>query len=137
MSDSDKNDGSPDTPIFGGREENLGDLPPGKFRDAPGVMRADQTAKPRIIPGGQGISLLQIRARSIKASFNKFTEMAKYFHQQVVVVEVENGESQEEAWRRHLLSHPDSATADIKIFHYPQNSSPDPGEDGKKVLQFK
>ena len=46
------------------------------------------------------------------------TELVKYFHQKVVVVEVQNGERQEEAWRRHLITNPGDATANIKIFHY-------------------
>jgi hypothetical protein len=46
------------------------------------------------------------------------TELVKYFYQKVVVVEVMNGESQEEAWRRHLLTKPGDAAAKIKIFHY-------------------
>jgi hypothetical protein len=37
---------------------------------------------------------------------------------QVALVEVRSGESQEEAWRRHLLSHPWSAAAQVKIFHF-------------------
>jgi hypothetical protein len=37
----------------------------------------------------------------------------------VAVVEVHNGESQEEAWRRYLTHHPESLGGRIKIFHYP------------------
>ena len=44
--------------------------------------------------------------------------LGRYFHQKVVVVEVQNGERQDEAWRRHLLISPEDATANIKIFHY-------------------
>jgi hypothetical protein len=38
------------------------------------------------------------------------------------VVEVVNGESQEEAWRRYLTHHPESIGVRIKIFHYPNPS---------------
>ena len=65
-------------------------------------------------------------------SLVKFTELAKYFHQKVTVVELENGESKEEAWRRHLLSHPECATADVKIFHCPRQRSPKPEETREK-----
>jgi hypothetical protein len=41
----------------------------------------------------------------------------------VAVVEVRNGESKEEAWRRHLSDHPESASVRIKIFNY-HNSCP-------------
>jgi hypothetical protein len=40
----------------------------------------------------------------------------------VAVVEVVNGESQEEAWRRYLTHHPESVGVRIKIFHYPDAS---------------
>ena len=50
--------------------------------------------------------------------------LSKYLHQKVVVVEVQNGESQEEAWRRHLLTNPGDDTANIKIFHYLPSTFP-------------
>ncbi len=37
----------------------------------------------------------------------------------VAVVEVHDGDSQEEAWRRYLTHHPESVGVLIKIFHYP------------------
>jgi hypothetical protein len=40
----------------------------------------------------------------------------------VAVVEVHNGESQEEAWRRYMTHHPESVGVRIKIFHYPDAS---------------
>jgi hypothetical protein len=70
-------------------------------------------------------------------SFMKSPELAKYFRPKVAVVKVAPGETQEEAWRRHLLSHPESATADIKIFHSLKPGSPKPGGKAGKVLQFK
>jgi hypothetical protein len=48
----------------------------------------------------------------------------KYLYQRVVVVEVQNGESQEEAWRHHLLTNPGDDTVYIKIFHYLLSTSP-------------
>jgi hypothetical protein len=49
--------------------------------------------------------------------------LAKYLNIKLAVVEVRNGESQEEAWRRHLADHPEDASVRIKIFNY-HNSSP-------------
>jgi hypothetical protein len=49
--------------------------------------------------------------------------LAKYLNIMLAVVEVRNGESQEEAWRRHLSDHPESASVRIKIFNY-HNSCP-------------
>jgi hypothetical protein len=48
--------------------------------------------------------------------------ITQYFQTKLVVVEVRNGESQEEAWRRHLAENPESAGAQVKIFHYPKPS---------------
>jgi hypothetical protein len=69
-------------------------------------------------------------------SLNK-SLIARYFHQKVTVVEVDKGESKEEAWRRHLLKHPDSVGADIKIFHYAHKRSPQPGVKDLWVPQCK
>jgi hypothetical protein len=49
--------------------------------------------------------------------------LAKYLSIKLAVVEVRNGENQEEAWRRHLSDHPESASVHIKIFNH-HNSSP-------------
>lgn len=49
--------------------------------------------------------------------------LAKYLNINLAVVEVCRGESQEEAWRRHLADHPEDASVRIKIFHH-HNSSP-------------
>ena len=45
--------------------------------------------------------------------------LARYLNINLAVVEVRNGESQEEAWRRYLSDHPESAGVSVKIFHYP------------------
>ena len=46
--------------------------------------------------------------------------LARFFQNSSVVVEVLNGESQDDAWRRFLADNPDGAGARIKIFHYPE-----------------
>jgi len=46
----------------------------------------------------------------------------QYFQMKLAVVEVKNGESQEEAWRRYLADNPEYAGAHVKIFHYPEPS---------------
>jgi hypothetical protein len=40
----------------------------------------------------------------------------------VAVIEVRNGESKEEAWRRYLTDHPEKVGVRITIFHYPKPS---------------
>ena len=49
--------------------------------------------------------------------------LARYLNINLAVVEVGNGESQEEAWRRYLSDHPEKVWVRVKIFNY-QNSSP-------------
>jgi hypothetical protein len=44
--------------------------------------------------------------------------IARYFKTNLAVVEVRNGESQDDAWRRYLADHPDCAGVNVKIFHY-------------------
>jgi hypothetical protein len=51
------------------------------------------------------------------------TVLARYLNIKLAMVEVRNGESQEEAWRRHLADHPEDASVRIKIFNY-HNSCP-------------
>ena len=48
--------------------------------------------------------------------------IAKYFQTDFVVVEMQNGETQEDAWRRYLANHPGDAGVHVKIFHYPEPS---------------
>ena len=48
--------------------------------------------------------------------------LAQYLRTNLAVVEVHNGESQEEAWRRYLADNPASVGANVKIFHYPKPS---------------
>lgn len=48
--------------------------------------------------------------------------LAQYLKISVAVVEMSNGESKEEAWRRYLFVHPESVGARVKIFHYPNPS---------------
>ena len=41
----------------------------------------------------------------------------------VAVVEVRQGESQKEAWRRYKADHPEGVGASVRIFHYPSQGS--------------
>jgi hypothetical protein len=54
----------------------------------------------------------------------KPTALTKYFETKLAVVEVNEGETQEEAWRRYLTTHPGYANARVKIFHYPAEVIP-------------
>jgi hypothetical protein len=48
--------------------------------------------------------------------------MRQYFQTKLVVVEVRQGESQEDAWRRHITENPEDAGVHVKIFHHPEPS---------------
>jgi len=41
-----------------------------------------------------------------------------YWNLRVVVVLVRNGETEDQAWRRHLTENPTDRRADIKIYHF-------------------
>ena len=45
------------------------------------------------------------------------TEVERYFHCRIAVIELRPGESKEDAWSLHLLEHPEDAYADIKVFN--------------------
>ena len=45
--------------------------------------------------------------------------LAKYLNIMLAVVEVRNGESQEEAWRRHLADHPEKRLGPHQDFPLP------------------
>jgi hypothetical protein len=49
----------------------------------------------------------------------KSTALTRYFQTKVVVIEVKDGETQEQAWQRHLATDPATTRAVIKVFHYP------------------
>ena len=55
-------------------------------------------------------------------SIENESAIGQYFQTKLAVVEVRNGESQEDAWRRHLAEKPENAGAHVKIFHYPKPS---------------
>ena len=51
------------------------------------------------------------------------SSIRRYFQTKLAVVEVHNGETQDDAWRRYLTDHPENAGAEVKIFHYPGTKS--------------
>jgi hypothetical protein len=57
--------------------------------------------------------------RIVGSSENQ-SAITQYFKTKLVVVEMQNGETQEEAWGRHLAANPESSGAHVKIFHYPE-----------------
>ncbi len=47
----------------------------------------------------------------------RFTRARHYGKVKVVVILVRKGETEEQAWRRHLAENPQDHRADIKIYH--------------------
>ncbi len=44
--------------------------------------------------------------------------MTRVFNTPLVVVQVKQGESQEQAWQRYLKEHPADRAATVKVFNY-------------------
>ena len=59
---------------------------------------------------------------NIVSRSEKQPAISQHFQTKLVVVEVKNGESQDDAWHRYLGENPGSVRAQIKIFHFPQPS---------------
>jgi len=76
-------------------------------------------------PGFRGLPALEPREGSFVFESKKSTALTKYFQTKLAVVEVGEGESQEEAWQHYLTLHPEYSDTHIKIFHYPAKDSPD------------
>jgi len=64
----------------------------------------------------------------------KNTGLGKYLETKLAVIEVKEGETQEEAWRRYLTLNPGSANTHIKIFHYTVKKPPDKPQPDLKLL---
>jgi hypothetical protein len=68
---------------------------------------------------------------------DKSTALTRYFQTKLAVIEVKEGETQEEAWRRYLTTNPEYANSHIKIFHYPADRSPARAKTDLKVRPFR
>ncbi|MFW6123327.1 MAG: hypothetical protein ACOC6L_03735 [Thermodesulfobacteriota bacterium] len=64
----------------------------------------------------------------------KNTALGKYLETKLAVIEVKDGETQEEAWRRYLTLNPGYANTHIKIFHYPAKKPTDKPQPDLKLL---
>lgn len=53
------------------------------------------------------------------AKCHRKENLMKYFDVRLAVVEVNAGETEEEAWMRHLEKHPEHRHVNIRIFHCP------------------
>jgi hypothetical protein len=67
----------------------------------------------------------------------KPTALTKYFETKLAVIEVKEGETEEEAWRRYLATHPGYANTHIKIFQYPAKACPSKAKGHSEILQLR
>jgi hypothetical protein len=74
-------------------------------------MTSTQEKITKVLQGGRDV-----------CSIEKESLVAQYFQTKLAVVEVRNGESQEDAWRRYVAANPEQAGAHVKIFHYTEPS---------------
>ena len=70
----------------------------------------------------QGKSSKLLQGGSNVRSVDNESAIKQYFQTKLAIVEVRNGESQEDAWLRYLAENPEQAGAHVKIFHYPEPS---------------
>lgn len=63
--------------------------------------------------------------------------LGKYFETKLAVIEVNDGETQEEAWRRYLSLNPGLANSRIRIFHYPAKKPLEKAKTDLKALPSK
>ena len=68
---------------------------------------------------------------------DKHKELSKFLETKLVVIEVHDGETQEEAWHRHLTLHPECANTHIKIFHYPAKKTLDQAQGDLRLAPVK
>ncbi len=62
------------------------------------------------------------RASTVKMKLahngEKFPELIRVFNTSLVIVQVKKGESQDQAWQRHVKKHPADRAAIVKVFNH-------------------
>jgi hypothetical protein len=74
------------------------------------------------MPPAKEKSATTLQGGRVVHSMERESVVTQYFQTKLAVVEVRNGESQEDAWRRYLADNPENAGVVVKIFHYPEPS---------------
>lgn len=90
-------------------------------RHGPDLLKTDFPQS----PGFRRLPALESMEGTFVFESKKSTALTKYFQTKLAVVEVGEGESQEEAWQRYLTLHPEYSDTHIKVFHYPAKDPPD------------
>jgi hypothetical protein len=58
-----------------------------------------------------------MKGNNTMARFEPQSAVIKYFAYQMAIIQVQTGETNDEAWQRHLMETPDDTYATIKIFN--------------------
>jgi hypothetical protein len=58
-----------------------------------------------------------IRGNNAMGRFKPPFEVLKFFDYRMAIIQVRAGETNEEAWRRHLMEAPDDIYATIRVFN--------------------
>jgi len=74
------------------------------------------------LPGNKALSENYLQGgQEFMYHCKEMAEFAAAFDMKMAVVQVKPGESNKEAWRRHLKDNPHDAGAMIKVFNQPRN----------------
>ena len=57
------------------------------------------------------------------------SRLKDYFNVRPVIIEVRPGETREDSWKRHLMDHPESTLANIKVFNRANYDLPTPNAE--------
>jgi hypothetical protein len=57
------------------------------------------------------------KRRNKMAGFKPLSEVMKYFYYRIAIIKVRVGETNDEAWQRHLMETPKDINATIRVFN--------------------
>jgi hypothetical protein len=68
-------------------------------------------------PDVQTYLMFNIKGNNTMARLKPQSEVMKYFDYRLAIIQVEVGETNDEAWHRHLMETPDDIYATIRVFN--------------------
>jgi hypothetical protein len=61
--------------------------------------------------------MFNVKGNNAMVRFIPQSELMKYFYYQLAIIPVRVGETNAEAWQRHLMKTPDDINATIRVFN--------------------
>jgi hypothetical protein len=61
--------------------------------------------------------MFNIKGNNTISRFKPQSEVMKYFYYRLAIIQVRVGETNDEAWQRHLMEAPDDIYASIRVFN--------------------